>query len=92
MANAIWVVHRHHGLWNTDGGYEFPLVLIATAATLAFTGTGRFSLDHLFGWNLTGIGWGVTALALGALGWLVGIAARYRTSGHVEHHTIGQTA
>jgi putative oxidoreductase len=95
LANAAWVVHRPNGLWNTAGGYEYPLVLIATATTLAFAGPGRFSLDHLVGWNLTGIGWGVAALALGALGWLLGIAFRHWARRHVKHrtdHTIGQTA
>jgi putative oxidoreductase len=94
LANAAWVVHRPHGLWNTGGGYEFPLVLIAAAAALAFTGPGRFSLDHLLDWNLAGTAWGVTALALGALGWLAGVAARAwaaRQAGH-SHHTSGQPA
>jgi putative oxidoreductase len=87
LANAAWVVHRRNGLWNA-GGYEYPLALIASAVSLAFTGPGRYSLDHLIGWNLSGVEWGVAALALGALGWLLGTAAR-----HIQQeHPVGQPA
>ncbi|MEU0094848.1 DoxX family protein [Kribbella sp. NPDC006257] len=91
LANAAWTVHRPNGLWNTAGGYEFPLALIAASAALAFTGPGVYSLDHALGWNLSGDEWGLTALALGALGWLVGTAARSWVSRHSDR-TIGQAA
>ncbi|MEU8221430.1 DoxX family protein [Kribbella sp. NPDC048915] len=88
LANAAWVVHRPHGLWNADLGYEYPLTLIVAAAALAFTGPGRYSLDHALAWNLSGVDWGVAALALGGLGWLCGTVAR-----HVRHeHPSGQPA
>jgi putative oxidoreductase len=82
LVNAAWVVHRPHGLWNNTIGYEYPLTLIAAAASLAFTGPGRYSLDHVFGWNLSGTEWGVAALALGGLGWLFGTVARHVQQGH----------
>jgi putative oxidoreductase len=75
LANAAWTVHRRNGLWNTEGGYEFPLTLAAAALALAFTGAGALSLDAALGWALAGTGWGLTALALGALGWLLGVGA-----------------
>jgi putative oxidoreductase len=88
LANAAWVVHRPHGLWNNLGGYEYPLVLIAAATSIAFTGPGRYSVDHVSGWNLSGVDWGVAALAVGVLGWLLGAAAR-----HISHnHPAGQPA
>jgi putative oxidoreductase len=88
LANAAWVVHRPHGLWNTDLGYEYPLILIVAATSLAFTGPGRYSLDHVLDWHLSGIDWGVAALALGGVGWLVGAVAR-----HIGHeHPSGQPA
>ena len=75
-------------LRNAVGGYEYPLALIASAASLAFTGPGRSSVDHMIGWNLSGVDWGVAALALGALGWLLGTAAR-----HIQQeHPVGQPA
>lgn len=71
MVNAIVAVHAPKGVWNTDGGIEYPLVLMASASALAFTGAGDFSLDSALGWRLSGYGWGVFAVALGLLGGVV---------------------
>lgn len=65
MVNAIVTVHADNGLWNTNGGYEYNLVLSTAAATLAFTGAGAWALDGAIGWDLAGIGWGIGAIALG---------------------------
>jgi putative oxidoreductase len=65
MAAATLSVHVAKGLWNTNGGYEFPLVMAASAAAVAIAGPGRYSLDALFGWDLDGLAWGVGAVALG---------------------------
>jgi putative oxidoreductase len=76
MVNAIMSVHRPNGMWNTDGGMEFPLVLATAAATTAFTGAGGVSLDAALDWDLSGWGWGLAAVALGcAVGGLV-VASR----------------
>src|SRR5260370_17760902 len=32
--------------WNVGGGGEYPFALAAVAATIAFTGPGRYSIDH----------------------------------------------
>jgi len=39
--------------WNAGGGGEYPFALAAIAATLGFTGPGRYSLDHVLSmpWN-----------------------------------------
>jgi putative oxidoreductase len=63
MLNAIVTVHRSNGLWNTAGGYEYNLVLIAVAATLAFAGPGMWAVDP----GMAGPAWGVIALLLGAI-------------------------
>ncbi|WP_306324397.1 DoxX family protein [Streptomyces venezuelae] len=39
-------VKWHNGLWVQKDGYEYPLVLVVTAAVLALTGPGRHSLDR----------------------------------------------
>lgn len=65
MVNAVASVHLRNGLWNTAGGYEYNLVLIAGATALAMTGPGVVSLDPAFGLPLSGVLWGVTALLLG---------------------------
>jgi putative oxidoreductase len=76
LANAAWTVHRPNGLWNTAGGYEYPLVLAGAALALAVTGAGRFSIDHLADWALSPAVGGALALVVGLLGWLAGEAAR----------------
>lgn len=65
MINAIYTVHADNGLWNTQGGYEYNLVLIAAAAALAFAGPGALALDGAFGWDLSGAVMGTVAVALG---------------------------
>ncbi|MGH3053730.1 MAG: DoxX family protein [Gaiellaceae bacterium] len=64
MTNAIRHVHRQNGLWVTEGGVEYPVVILAALALLADDGPGRFSLDEALGMRLRGPV--VTALAMGA--------------------------
>ena len=64
MFVAIATVHWKNGFFNTNGGYEFNLLIIAAALALAFTGPGTISIDHLAGWNLAGPEWGLAALGL----------------------------
>jgi putative oxidoreductase len=47
MLVAIKTVHLAKGVWNTNGGYEYPLTLIAIAAVLAATGPGAYTLPAL---------------------------------------------
>ena len=68
MLTAIQRVHFKNGPWNTNQGYEFNLVLILAAATVAELGPGPVSLDHLLGTEKSGAGWGLAALALGGAG------------------------
>lgn len=42
MFNASVRVHRMHGVWNSSGGFELPLVYAAGALALACTGPGAF--------------------------------------------------
>lgn len=65
MFNAAVAVHRRNGLWAIDNGFEYPVMLAAAAATLAFTGPGTASLDAQLGLGDPSIGSGVFALALG---------------------------
>jgi putative oxidoreductase len=66
MIVAIATVHWSNGFFNTNGGYEFNLLIVATAIALAFTGPGDFSIDHLFGWTLAGLPWGLGVLGVAA--------------------------
>ena len=78
MVVAVGTVHWKNGLWGTNGGYEFNLVLWTVAIAVAAGGPGRFSLDGAFGWvdNLAGVSWGVGVLAVSLLGGLLVLALR----------------
>ncbi len=68
-------VHWAKGLWGQNGGYETPLLYTTAAGALAFTGPGTYSLDSALGLDgLAGIGWGVVAVAVGALSGLAVVA------------------
>ena len=68
-------VHWAKGLWGQNGGYETPLLYVAAAGALAFTGPGAYALDNVLGLDaLAGNGWGVTAIAVGALSGLAVVA------------------
>jgi putative oxidoreductase len=62
--------HWENGIWNTDGGYELPLFYAITGAGLAFTGPGRYSIDHAIGWSydwpyaVAAVGVGIVSAAL----------------------------
>lgn len=77
MVVAILTVHRPNGVWVTDGGYEYNLVLIATGFALAGAGPGEISLDDALGWmpDITGTGWAFGALAAGVLAGLGALIA-----------------
>ena len=76
MTVAIITVHWAKGVWSTEGGYEYNAVLMAIAFALAAVGPGKWSLDHALGFDLSGTGWGLGALAAGVVGgavmWTVG--------------------
>ena len=77
MFVAAVVVHAPKGFWNKDGGYEFPALLGLTAAALALTGPGAWSVDALLAlklpawlpaiWAVAVIGGAVLALAVSAV-------------------------
>ncbi|GAA2776781.1 DoxX family membrane protein [Streptomyces showdoensis] len=58
-------VKRHNGLWVQNDGYEYPLVLIGTAAALAATGPGAWSVDAVLGLTPYPLGYAALALAAG---------------------------
>jgi putative oxidoreductase len=68
MLTAIQKVHLKNGPWAADGGYEYNVVLIAAALTLAEVGPGAWSLDHALGLERSGTRWALAALGAGAVG------------------------
>jgi putative oxidoreductase len=67
MLNAIGTVHWKKGLFNSAGGYEYNLLILATAVAVTAAGPGRLSLDHAVGWAgmISGPWWalGIVVLA-----------------------------
>jgi putative oxidoreductase len=68
MLTAIRKVHAPNGVWNTDGGYEFNLALIAAVTALVECGPGSPSLDRALGIETSGSAWALASLAAGAAG------------------------
>jgi putative oxidoreductase len=82
MFTAIRKVHFRKGIWNTDRGYEYNLVLIAAIASLIESGAGRPSLDRALGIELRGSKWALAAVAAGAAGSALAIESGRREAEH----------
>ncbi len=52
MLVAIGKVHWPKGVWNSNGGFEFPLTMATVAFVVGLTGPGFYSLDRVFGLRL----------------------------------------
>src|SRR4029079_11514398 len=78
MVTAIRKVHFAKGPWNTQGGYEFNLALIAGVAALVDCGAGYPSVDRSLGIEARGNLWTLAALAAGAAGSQLAIEAGRR--------------
>jgi putative oxidoreductase len=64
-------VHLPRGFFNTQGGFEFPLVLGGSAVAVLLTGPGAISIDEALGLAFPA----QIRLGLLAIGILVGLAA-----------------
>jgi putative oxidoreductase len=49
MVAAAWTVHRDSGFFIVGNGWEYNFVLACVALSVAVTGSGRLSVDHLIG-------------------------------------------
>jgi putative oxidoreductase len=85
MTAAIITVHARNGIWNTNQGYEFNLVLIAAVFALAGIGAGGWSLDNAFSFDLHGVIWALGALAAGIIGGVGTVLAGRSSAGHEPH-------
>src|SRR3954471_10192451 len=85
MTAAVLTVHAPNGIWNTNQGYEFNLVLVAAVFALAGIGAGSWSLDNAFGFDLNGTLWAIGALLVGAIGG-IGTVLSGRPAGSREPH------
>jgi putative oxidoreductase len=78
MVTAIRKVHAPNGPWNTDGGYEYNLALIAAVAALVECGPGSPSVDRALGIETSGSAWALASLAVGAAGSALAVSAGHR--------------
>jgi putative oxidoreductase len=85
MVAAIVTVHAPNGIWNTNQGYEFNLVLIAAVFALAGIGAGAWSLDNALGFDLHGTIWAIAALAAGTIGGIGTVISGRISAGHEPH-------
>ena len=87
MTAAIISVHGANGLWNTDKGFEFNLVMITAAFMVTAAGPGSPSLDNAFGIGMSGAGWALLALAAGLAGGASAVASgrAYREEREERH-------
>jgi putative oxidoreductase len=80
MTTAIRKVHQPNGIWNSDQGYEYNLVIVAALVGLVDGGPGSLSLDAALGWQDTGPGWGLATLITGVAASAATIAAAERAA------------
>lgn len=85
MVTAIRTVHLPKGFFVTEGGYEFNLTLIAALLILVDGGPGP-SIDSALGIDDTGPGWALFALAAGAAGSTLVIAAGAKAAPKAPDH------
>jgi putative oxidoreductase len=78
MTAAVITVHWEKGPFNTEGGYEFNLTLIAALAALVDGGPGSPSVDRALGIDETGPAWALAAIAGGAAGSTLAVEAGKR--------------
>jgi putative oxidoreductase len=80
MITAIRKVHLPNGPWNTQGGYEYNVALIAASLMLVDSGPGSPSVDRALGMEKRGNLWTLAALAAGAAGSTLAIEAGRRVT------------
>lgn len=80
MAVAVWTVHRPHGFFAMNEGWEYNMVLAVSAVVVAMLGPGRYSLDHLVFGRDWAAGWCglLAAVGLGLAGALGQLVIFYR--------------
>jgi putative oxidoreductase len=85
MTTAVITVHGSNGIWNTNQGYEFNLVMAAVVFALAGVGAGAWSLDNAFGFDLNGTAWAIGALVVGVIGGIGTVLSGRTVSSHEPH-------
>ena len=85
MTAAVATVHAPNGVWNTNRGYEYNVVLAAAVFALAGIGAGAWSLDSAFGFDLHGAIWALAALGVGVIGGVGAVVSGRAAEGRQPH-------
>jgi putative oxidoreductase len=92
MLMAIAAFHWGKGFFGQGGGFETPLLYLATAAAVGITGPGAYSLDSLFGISLPEPVVGLVAAGLAVAGVAVAMAGRRPAAPVVQEQATTQVA
>ena len=76
MIVAIATVHWPKGFFNSKGGFEFPLVMLASMLAMAIAGPGAWALDRLVGFHVPEPATLLVGLVLVVLGAVGSLATR----------------
>jgi putative oxidoreductase len=80
MTTAILTAHARNGIWNHEGGFEFPFLLLALAFVISALGAGSYSINHwLSVSNWAGIDWSMSDVARAAVALAIGVGAGLAT-------------
>jgi putative oxidoreductase len=85
MTAAVITVHGPNGVWNTNKGYEYNIVLAAAVFGLSAIGAGAWSLDSALGLDLHGVIWALGALAVGVIGGIGAVVSGRTAAGRQPH-------
>ncbi len=76
MTTAILTAHARNGIWSHEGGFEFPLLLLALGFVISALGAGSYSINHWAGVsNWAGIHWSMSHVARAAIVLAIGVGA-----------------
>src|SRR5246127_3453575 len=80
MTTAILTAHARNGIWNHEGGFEFPFLLLALAFVISALGPGSYSVNHWAGVsNWAGIDWSMSDVARAAIVLAIGVGGGLAT-------------
>lgn len=80
MTTAIVTAHARNGIWSHEGGFEFPLLLLALAFVISAIGAGSYSINawaHVANW--AGIHWSMSHVARAAIVLAIGVGSGLAT-------------
>jgi putative oxidoreductase len=80
MTTAILTAHAQNGIWNHEGGFEFPLLILALGFVISALGAGSYSFNHWLGVsNWAGIDWSMSLVGRAAIALAIGVGAGVAT-------------